>query len=731
MMPARKMPTETPVASVILRVTEALPKDVGRGVARIDPEEMGRLGLGVGDVVVIEGKRKTAAKLLPTFSELRGKGLIQIDGTLRENAKVGLDEKVKVAAATSLPARAILLKSLSRLGGVNEAGETRYLGKLVEGLPITKGDKVRVTLFGSRTRDFTILQTSPDGIILVTPQTAIRIEEGLGAKEKAETKTTVSYEDIGGLNREIQRVREMIELPLKSPQIFERLGIDPPKGVLLYGPPGTGKTLIARAVAHESDANFYTINGPEIVHKFYGESEQHLRSIFEEASRQSPAIIFIDEIDSVAPKRANVQGEVEKRIVATLLALMDGLKSRGELIVIGATNMPDLLDPALRRPGRFDREITIGIPDRGGRLKILEIHTRGMPLAKDVSLEKLADITHGYVGADLEALAREAAMVCLRESMERGEITLEEVPYEVIESLEVTQDHFIKALNEIEPSAIREVLIETPNVHWSDVGGLDDVKQILRETVEWPLCYAPLFQKANFRPIKGILLGGPPGTGKTLLAKALATESEVNFISIKGPELVSKWVGESEKGIREVFKKAKAAAPCILFFDELDSIAPCRGSGEGDSGVMSRTISQFLTELDGLEELRGVVILGATNRLDLIDPALIRPGRFDNIMSLGLPDSSARREIFKIHTDDRRVEKCVDFDTLARETEGKSGAEIESICRQATSLALREFIEKYKEEANDQADKFVVRKEHFEVVIKRGGGHDGSKGVAS
>jgi transitional endoplasmic reticulum ATPase len=511
----------------------------------------------------------------------------------------------------------------------------------------------------------------------------------------------------------------MIELPLKSPQIFERLGIDPPKGVLLYGPPGTGKTLIARAVAQESDANFYTINGPEIVHKFYGESEQHLRSIFEEAGKNAPAIIFIDEIDSVAPKRANVQGEVEKRIVATLLALMDGLKSRGELIVIGATNMPDLLDPALRRPGRFDREITIGIPDRNGRLKVLEIHTRGMPLAEDVSLEKLADITHGYVGADLEALAREAAMVCLRESMERGEITLEEVPYEVIASLEVTQGQFMKAMNEVEPSAIREVAIETPNVHWSDVGGLEDVKKILRETVEWPLQYAKLFQKANLKPTKGILLSGPPGTGKTLLAKALATESEVNFIGVKGPELISKWVGESEKGIREIFKKAKAAAPCILFFDEIDSIAPRRSSGEGDSGVMGRTISQFLTELDGLEELRGVVILGSTNRADLIDPALIRPGRFDHIMSLGLPDRQARGEIFRIHTRGKPIDKKVDLEELARATEGKNGAEIESICRQAVTLAIRQFIEEHKERANEKADKFLVRKEHFEEVVKK------------
>ena len=720
MMPAKKIQDFSERGSISLRVTEALPKDVGRGVARIDPEEIEKLGLSVGDIVVLQGKRETGAKLLPTFSDQRGKGLIQIDGILRANAKISIDEKVKVSVVTAQPAQLVTVKGLQPVGAANRSGETSYLGKMVEGLPVMRGDKIRVALFGSKTRDFTVVKTAPDGIVLVTPLTSIRVEAAVEkGGTKAETRTTVSYEDIGGLSREIQRVREMIELPLKNPQIFERLGIDPPKGVLLYGPPGTGKTLIARAVAHESDANFYTINGPEIVHKFYGESEQHLRSIFEEAGRNAPAIIFIDEIDSVAPKRANVQGEVEKRIVATLLALMDGLKSRGELIVIGATNMPDLLDPALRRPGRFDREIVIGIPDRNGRLKILEIHTHGMPLSQDVSLEKLADITHGYVGADLEALAREAAMVCLRESMERGEITLEEVPYEVIATLEITHDHFMKAMNEVEPSGIREVAIESPNVHWSDVGGLEDAKKILKETVEWPLHYAKLFQKANFKPTKGILLGGPPGTGKTLLAKALATESEVNFISIKGPELVSKWVGESEKGIREIFKKAKAAAPCILFFDEMDSIAPRRGSGDGDSGVMGRTISQFLTELDGLEELRGVVVLGSTNRVDLIDPALIRPGRFDHIIGLELPDEPAREQIFSIHTMGRPIEKEVDLKLLAKQTAGKSGAEIESICRQATNLALREFIEKYTAKANEKADKFVVRKGHFDEVMKK------------
>lgn len=719
MMPARKK-MELQREAITLRVTEALSKDVGRGVARIDPEEMERLGVKVGEGIHIEGERTIGAKVMPTFSDHRGRGIVEIDGILRENAGVSLDQKVRVTPGSFEPAKSVTLKALARLGVVDPSGQTRYLGRMVEGLPVAKGDKVQVALFGSRTRQFHVVATNPEGIVLVTPQTAVRVEEAKSreAGKGIDDKATISYEDIGGLGKEIQRVREMIELPLKSPQIFERLGIDPPKGVLLYGPPGTGKTLIARAVAHESDANFYTINGPEIVHKFYGESEAHLRSIFEEASKNAPAIIFIDEIDSVAPKRANVQGEVEKRIVATLLNLMDGLKSRGELIVIGATNMPELLDPALRRPGRFDREITIGIPDRGGRLKILEIHTRGMPLADDVSLERLADITHGYVGADLEALAREAAMSCLREAMEKGDITLEEIPYDVIESLEVTHAHFMQALNEVEPSAIREVSIESPNVHWADIGGLDDVKMVLKESVEWPLRYGKLFAKAKFKPTKGILLGGPPGTGKTLLAKALATESEVNFISIKGPELISKFVGESEKGIREVFKKAKSAAPCILFFDEMDSIAPKRGSDDG-SGVMGRTISQFLTELDGLEELRGVVILGATNRIDLIDPALIRPGRFDHLIELPLPDLASRSEIFGIHTKGAPIEKGVDFEGLARATEGKSGAELEAICRQATSLALREFIENHGKKANDRTDKFMVQKKHFREVMQK------------
>lgn len=716
--PAKLTPVRSKKDSLTLRVSEALVKDVGRGLARLDPADMEKLGLRVGDIISIEGKKTTIAKLAPTYQELRGKKCIQMDGITRENAKVGLDEKVHVNPATVQMAKSLRLKTSIESRQGSTPTSDHYVGRLLEGMPVLKGDKVRALLFGSRTKDFQVVDTSPEGPVLITATTQIRIE---GQETKGEEKKhpTVSYEDIGGLDKAIGRIREMVELPLKHPEVFDRLGIDPPKGVLLYGPPGTGKTLIARAVAHESDANFFTINGPEIVHKFYGESEQHLRNIFEEASRNAPSIIFIDEIDSVAPKRANVQGEVEKRIVATLLSLMDGLKSRGEIIVIGATNMPDLLDPALRRPGRFDREITIGIPDRNGRLKILEIHTRGMPLSQDVSLERLADIAHGYVGADLEALAREAAMTCLRESMAKGDIRLEEIPDEMIASLEISQAHFLQALNEIEPSATREVSIETPHVHWSDVGGLDDVKKVLIETAEWPLRYGKVFSKARLEPDKGILLAGPPGTGKTLLAKALATESEVNFISIKGPELVSKFVGETEKGVREIFKKAKQASPCILFFDEIDSIAPKRDTGEGDSGVMNRTMSQFLTELDGLEGLRGVVVLGATNRPDLIDPALMRPGRFDHRIDIGPPDLKGRETIFAIHTREKPMEKKIDLGRLARETEGYSGAEIESICRQAVTLAIREFIESHKEKANEQAEKFLIKKGHFDAVAKK------------
>jgi len=696
-----------------LRVAEAHGKDVGRGVARIDPADMEALGAAIGDVVRISGKGETVAKLMPTYMEERGKKLIQIDGVLRDNAKAGIDEKANVTKAACADAGSITLKPLQ--AALGREGEEEYIGKLLDGLPTIRGNTIRVVLFGSRGRDFEVVGTKPDGPVIITSRTSISIK-GLPGREAEPRAIGISYEDIGGLEREIQRVREMIELPLKHPEVFDRLGIDAPKGVLLYGPPGTGKTLIARAVAHESEATFYSINGPEIVHKFYGESEQHLREIFEKAASTSPSIVFIDEIDAIAPKRTEVQGEVEKRIVATLLSLLDGLKERGQLIVIGATNIPDVIDPALRRPGRFDREIRIGIPDRNGREQILDIHTRGMPLTDDVDIVHLAEITHGYVGADLEALAREAAMVCLREVLSEANVSLDEIPLETFLGLEVTQNHFVEALKEVEPSAIREVFVEIPNVKWEDVGGLGDVKRVLKEAVQWPLSYAPLFETAKAVPPKGILLEGPPGTGKTLIAKALANESGVNFISIKGPEMMSKWVGEAEKAVREVFKRAKAASPCIIFFDELDSIVPQRSAG-GDSSVTQRVLSQFLTEMDGIEELKGVVVLAATNRPDIIDPALLRTGRFDFILSVPKPDSATRKKIFEVHTRGRPLAKDVNTGLYVKRTEDMVGSDIEAICRRATMVAIREFIDKHKDAANSKRKDLKITSKHFEEAF--------------
>jgi len=696
-----------------LRVAEAHAKDVGRGVARIDPDDMEKLGVAIGDVVGITGKSETVAKLMPTYMEERGKKLIQIDGVLRDNAKAGIGEKVSVARTACADAKRLVLKPIQTFMG--REGEEEYLGRLLDGLPTQKGNTVRAVLFGSRSRDFEVISTDPSGPVLITSQTAISIK-GAPDRDVERRPLEISYEDIGGLEKEIQRIREMVELPLKYPQVFDRLGIDAPKGVLLHGPPGTGKTLIARAVAHETEANFYTINGPEIVHKFYGESEQALREYFEKASSTSPSIIFIDEIDAIAPKRAEVQGEVEKRIVATLLAQMDGLKARGQIIVIGATNIPDVIDPALRRPGRFDREIRVGIPDRNGREQILDIHTRGMPLAEGVDIERMAEITHGFVGADLEALAREAAMACLREVLGKAGVSLDEIPLETFLEVEVTQDHFTEALKEVEPSAIREVFVEIPSVKWEDVGGLIDVKRVLKEAVQWPLKFGPLFEAAKAQPPKGILLEGPPGTGKTLIAKALANESGVNFISIKGPEMMSKWVGEAEKAVRQVFQRAKAASPCIIFFDELDSIVPQRGT-DGDSGVTQRVLSQFLTELDGIEELKGVVVLGATNRPDIIDPALLRTGRFDFILTVPKPDGATREKIFEVHTRGRPLTKDVNLKTYVERTDGMVGSDIEAICRRAAMSAVRNFIDKHKDAANKNCKELKITKIHFEAAF--------------
>lgn len=695
--------------TLTLKVKETLPKDVGRAIARIDPEDMKTLDLEVGEIIEIEGKRKTPAKIMPCYAEERGKKIIQMDGISRENAQIGLGEKVQIRKIDCKPANKITLLPLTISSLLQRDKDTRYISSLIEGLPVTSGDRVRATFFGSRSCDFKVVDTIPDGVVLIGPTTSIRIE----TKKSVENKPAkVSYEDIGGLSTQIQRIREMIELPLKYPQVFERLGIGAPKGVFLYGPPGTGKTLIARAVANETDAYFTHISGPEIMGKFYGESEARLRSVFEDAQSHAPAIIFIDEIDSIAPKREEMGGEkqVERRVVAQLLSLLDGLESRGQVIVIGATNIPNTIDPALRRPGRFDREISIPIPDKNGRLDILEIHTRGMPLAEDVSREKLAEITHGFVGADLEALAREAAMSALRKILPKIDFEMAEIPYETLMKLEVTMDNFRDAMKEVEPSAIREFFVEVPDVKWSDVGGLEDIKEELKEAVEWPLKYSDVFKKANTNPPKGILFYGVPGTGKTLMAKAIATESGVNFISVKGPSLISKYVGESERAIREVFKIAKQASPTILFFDEIDSIVPSRGSSSTDAHVTERVISQFLTEMDGIEELKGVVVLAATNRLDLIDPAILRSGRFDILFELPKPDEKTREEIFTIHTKNKPLAEDVDLKELAKETGGKVGSDIEFICKKASMLAIREFIE-------HQQDLEILRK-HFQDAIK-------------
>ena len=684
-----RAPASKEAPSLTLRVAEALPKDVGRGVARLDPDEMGRLGASIGDIVTVTGHRTTALKVMPAYPGERGKEIVQIDGIARENAGAGLDERVRVEPATLQDARTVALAPIGQSRLSQQARDASYVGRLVDGLIVQAGDRVRVNLFGSRAQDFTVTSTAPGGFVLIQTGTRIKI---VGETEAERRVLKVSYEDVGGLGRTVARLREMIELPLRFPEVFDRLGIDPPRGVLLYGAPGCGKTLIARAVANETAAHFLHVNGPEVIHKFYGESEAHLRRIFEEAEAKAPSIVFLDEIDAIAPKRAEVQGEVEKRVVAQLLALMDGLKTRGQVIVIGATNIQQNLDPALRRPGRFDREIEIGIPDRNGRREILDIHTRGMPLAADVDLDHLAGATHGFVGADLEALAREAAMAALRRLIPSIDLASAQIPYERLMELEVTMGDFLDALREVEPSAMREVFTEVADVAWDDVGGMEEAKNALREAVQWPLIYAPVLARAGAQPAKGILLTGPPGSGKTLLARAAAYESGVNFISVKGPELLSKWVGESEKGVREIFKKARQAAPCIIFLDEIDAMAPRRGSGGGEGHVSERVVSQLLTELDGIEELRGVVILAATNRADILDPALLRPGRFDVQIEIPLPDPSTRRAILGVQTRNRPLARDVDLDALTAETEGFVGADLAGLCREATMEAARRFI---------------------------------------
>ena len=673
------------MTEVQLRVLDARQRDVARGIARIDQRAMQTLDVSAGDVIEIIGKRSTSAIAWPAYSEDQGRDIIRIDGFVRKNAGVSINEYVTVRKAKVKNAISITLAPVNMRLSVDEDFISFVKNRLME-RTFVEGDTALIMMLGHPIQ-FSVIKTRPSGIVRLTYDTRLNILSEPTPEAKGVPKTT--YEDIGGLKEEIQRIREMVELPMRRPEIFQRLGIDPPKGVLLHGPPGCGKTLLARAVANESEANFFSINGPEIMSKFYGESEARLREIFQQAEKNAPSIIFIDELDAIAPKREEVTGEVERRVVAQLLALMDGLSERGNVIVIGATNRPNALDSALRRPGRFDREIEIGIPDKQGRFEILQIHTRGMPLADDVDLRKLAEMTHGYTGADLAALCRETAMKALRRYLPEINLEEERIPPHILEKMKVKMEDFINAFREITPTAMREVAIEVPTVRWNNIGDLDEVKQELKEAVEWPLKNPEVFKRMGIEPPKGILLYGPPGCGKTLLARAVATESEANFVTIKGPEVFSKWVGESEKAIREVFRKARMAAPAIIFFDEIDAIVPRRGIGYADSGVTERVISQLLTEMDGIVTLQNVVVIAATNRPDIVDPAILRPGRFDRMIYVPAPDEKARYQIFKIHVAKIPLAKDVDLKELARMTRGYSGADIKAICREAAMIAIR------------------------------------------
>ena len=705
--------------SLSLKVLEAYTRDVGRGVARIDYDSMDTLNASTGDVIEIKGKRRTVAKCLPLYPSDEGKGIIRIDGLGRNNSGIAIGDTIAVRKIKAVAAEKVVVAPLEAIPPIDE----RYLADALESVPLIKGDNVMVPYFGGRLTFQVIGVTPAADAVLVTQKTVFHIAE------KGETLRgvpQVTYEDIGGIADEIKKVREMIELPLRHPEIFEKLGIEAPKGVLLYGPPGTGKTLLAKAVANESNAHFISISGPEIMSKFYGESEARLREIFKEAREKSPSIIFVDEIDSIAPKREEVTGEVERRVVSQMLSLMDGLEARGKVIVIAATNRPNAIDPALRRPGRFDREIEIKVPDKKGRKDILAIHTRNMPLADDVDLDKCAAVSHGYVGADLEYLCKEAAMKCLRRLLPELNLEDEKIPPETLEKLIVNGEDYQKALREVTPSGMREVFIENPDVKWDDVGGLVEVKRELQEAVEWPMKYPMLYEKLGHKMPRGILLHGPSGTGKTLLAKAVATESEANFVSVRGPELLSKWVGESERGIREIFRRARQASPCVIFFDEIDSIAPIRGAG-GETAVTERVVSQLLTELDGMENMRGVVVLAATNRPDMIDTALLRPGRFDKIIQIPLPDKESRKSILAINAKeipivtDPKSQDYVDIEKIAEVTDGLSGADVAAIANTAVSLVIHEFLDAHPDvkEAEKASESAKVTMKHFEAAVKK------------
>ncbi|MHA1791504.1 MAG: CDC48 family AAA ATPase [Promethearchaeota archaeon] len=694
---------------VKVKVAEARQLDVGRTIIRIDNDIMSKLDLKTGDIVLIEGKKVTAAIAWPSYPQDQGLGIARIDGRIRKNAAITLSEDIKIRKAKKIPAKSVVLAPTNTKLRSDSRFESFVKRKMLN-LPVTKGDTIYISIGISHELSFNVVNSRPSGSVIIKQNTTLHISENPVELETPSGIPIITYEDIGGLDEEIQAIREMVELPLKHPELFKRLGIDPPKGVLLRGSPGCGKTLLAKAVANESEAYFISINGPEVMSKFYGESEKRLRSLFKDAEDNAPSILFIDELDAIAPKREEVTGEVERRVVAQLLALMDGLHARGRVVIIGATNRPNAIDPALRRPGRFDREIEIKIPSYKGRLEILQIHTRGMPLCTEgkdkVDLEKIATTTHGYVGADLAALCREAAMRCLRKHLPKINLEEDTIDPDMLETIVVMMDDFKEAMKNIQPSAIREVLIEIPKVHWDMVGGLEKTKRELKEAVEWPLKNPDSFKRMGISPPKGILLFGPPGCGKTLLARAVATESEANFISVKGPEVLSKWVGESEKAIREIFRKARSASPCIVFFDEFDSIVPQRGMRVGDSGVSERIISQFLTELDGIQQSGDIVIIAATNRPDILDPAIIRPGRFDRLTFVPPPDEKERLSIFKIFTKGMPLTEDVNLNELARKTAGFSGADIKGFCREAAIRALRDNIHARK-----------VKMKHFLAVF--------------
>ena len=701
------------VKDILLKVAKAYPNDSARGIARLDPNALLTLRLSPGDIIEVEGKRLTAAKVWRADRQDWSQDYIRIDGFIRQNAGVGIGDRVKIRKAKYSEAMRIVLAPPpgSHMHYGEEAADLIKRQTLKR--PIVKGDILPIMSSASHpfigrmeAVPLVITETEPEGVLVISERTEILLMEKPAKGFGSVKATGTTYENVGGLRTEVQRVREMIELPMKHPEVFQKLGIEPPKGVLLHGPPGTGKTLIAKAVANESGANFLSIAGPEIMSKYYGESEQRLREIFEEANRNTPSIIFIDELDSIAPKRSEVTGEVERRVVAQLLSMMDGLKERGQVVVIGATNRVDAIDPALRRPGRFDREIEIGVPDRSERVEILQIHMRNMPISEEVNLESLADRTHGFVGADINALCKEAAMKTLRRYLpDLG--TEDEIPQEIVEKMTVTGEDFEEALKGIEPSAMREVLVEVPKVSWKDLGGLGQLKQELIESIEWPLKRPEKFRQMGIHPPKGILLYGPPGTGKTMIAQAVANETNANFISIRGPQMLSKWVGESEKAIREIFKKAKQVSPSIVFFDELDSIAPFRGMEDG-SRVMERVVNQLLAELDGLEALKDVVIIAATNRPDIIDPALLRSGRFDRLVMIGAPDKFGRLEILKIHTTGIPNADDVNLEELAELTEGYVGSDLAALCREAVMLSLRE-----------NPDASSVEMNHYREALKK------------